>query len=123
MEYVEDAIADAKYNAQLNRIEKYAILAGDMKDVFTTNFIAQHGKPDVIITDPPRAGMHEAVIQRILESGARKVVYVSCNPATQALDLLLMSEKYEVQNSNRLICFRIGLLVENIALLTLKIKL
>ncbi|MBK7967721.1 MAG: 23S rRNA (uracil(1939)-C(5))-methyltransferase RlmD [Bacteroidetes bacterium] len=120
VEYVEDAIADAKYNAQLNGIENMQFFAGDMKDVFTTNFIAQHGKPDVIITDPPRAGMHEAVIQRILESGARKVVYVSCNPATQARDLLLMSEKYEVQKIQPVDMFPHTAHVENIALLTLK---
>ncbi len=120
VEYVEDAIADAKYNAQLNGIENMQFFAGDMKDVFTSNFIAQHGKPDVIITDPPRAGMHEAVIQRILESGARKVVYVSCNPATQARDLLLMSEKYEVQKIQPVDMFPHTAHVENIALLTLK---
>lgn len=94
IEYVQEAIDDATENAKLNNITNMDFIAGDMKEVLTEDFFNRFGKPDVIITDPPRAGMHEAVVKRILESGAKRLVYVSCNPATQARDLLLLSEKY-----------------------------
>jgi 23S rRNA (uracil1939-C5)-methyltransferase len=96
VEYVPEAIEDAKVNSQFNNIGNTIFFAGDMKDVLTASFIAEHGKPDVLITDPPRAGMHEDVINRILEAEPKVVVYVSCNAATQARDLALMSHKYKV---------------------------
>jgi 23S rRNA (uracil1939-C5)-methyltransferase len=96
VEYVEDAIIDAKMNSELNGIDNTAFFAGDMKDVLNTEFIVEHGAPDVIITDPPRAGMHPDVVQTILNASPEKIVYVSCNPATQARDIELLSEKYLV---------------------------
>ncbi len=96
VEYVPEAIEDALVNSQINGINNTIFFSGDMKDVLTSSFIAQHGKPDIIITDPPRAGMHEDVINRILEAEPKVVVYVSCNAATQARDLHLMSGKYKV---------------------------
>lgn len=96
IEYVEDAIIDAKENAALNGIDNTLFVAGDMKDVLTDDFISQHGRPDVIITDPPRAGMHADVIGVILNSAPRKIVYVSCNPATQARDLQMLDSNYKV---------------------------
>lgn len=96
IEYVESAIEDAKKNADLNEISHCKFFAGDMKDILTSSFIAEHGNPDVIITDPPRAGMHADVVKQILEVEPEKVVYVSCNPATQARDVQLMDAKYKV---------------------------
>ncbi len=96
IEYVPSAIEDAKVNAELNNITNTSFFAGDMKDVLSPEFVFANGKPDVIITDPPRAGMHEDVVKRILEIEPRKIVYVSCNPATQARDIAWLSEKYDV---------------------------
>lgn len=96
VEYVKEAIDDAVLNSSLNRIGNTSFFAGDMKDVLSADFIRQQGRPDVIITDPPRAGMHEEVVKRILEAEPSTVVYVSCNPATQARDMALMSEHYRV---------------------------
>jgi 23S rRNA (uracil1939-C5)-methyltransferase len=96
VEYVQEAVDDAIVNAQRNNILNASFFAGDMKDVLVDEFFAQHGKPDVIITDPPRAGMHEEVTKRLLNSGARRIVYVSCNAATQARDLALLDSKYRV---------------------------
>ena len=97
IEYVPEAIADAKVNAELNGLnDKTTFYAGDMKDILTDEFIARHGRPDVIITDPPRAGMHNDVINVILNAAPRRIVYVSCNPATQARDLQLLDAKYRV---------------------------
>jgi 23S rRNA (uracil1939-C5)-methyltransferase len=96
VESVPEAIEDARINASSNHILNVVFFAGDMKNVLNEEFFRTHGSPDVIITDPPRAGMHESVVRRILESGARRVVYVSCNPATQARDIKLMSELYEM---------------------------
>jgi 23S rRNA (uracil1939-C5)-methyltransferase len=96
IEYVEMAVEDARINSQVNGIDNTMFFAGDMKDVLSDHFAAEHGIPDVIITDPPRAGMHEDVIQTILRLAPKTVVYVSCNPATQARDLALMDEMYEV---------------------------
>lgn len=96
IEYVADAIADAKINAELNGIDNAEFIAGDMKDVLTDDFVAANGRPDVIITDPPRAGMHTDVVQTILNAAPARVVYVSCNPATQARDLYLMDKDYKV---------------------------
>ena len=96
IEYVPEAIEDAKINAALNKIENTEFFAGDMKDVLNDSFIAEHGTPDVIITDPPRAGMHPDVVKVILESAPKRIVYVSCNPATQARDIALLDQGYKV---------------------------
>jgi 23S rRNA (uracil1939-C5)-methyltransferase len=120
IEYVPSAIEDAKLNSELNEIENTKFFAGDMKDVLTSDFIELHGKPDVIITDPPRAGMHVDVVERILEIEAGKVVYVSCNPATQARDLALLTSKYEVSRIKPVDMFPHTQHVENVVLLKLK---
>ena len=96
IEYVPEAIEDAKVNAELNGLDNTLFYAGDMKDILTTGFIERHGKPDVIITDPPRAGMHADVVNAILFAAPRRIVYVSCNPATQARDLALLDADYRV---------------------------
>ena len=96
IEYVPEAIEDAKVNAALNGLDNTLFYAGDMKDILTTGFIERHGKPDVIITDPPRAGMHADVVNAILFAAPRRIVYVSCNPATQARDLALFDADYRV---------------------------
>lgn len=96
IEYVPEAIEDAKVNSALNGIDNTLFYAGDMKDILTNDFIAEHGRPDVIITDPPRAGMHNDVIDVILATEPKRIVYVSCNPATQARDLQLLDGKYKV---------------------------
>ena len=92
IEYVPEAIEDAKLNSRVNDIDNTLFYAGDMKDILTDDFISQHGQPDVIITDPPRAGMHEDVIGTILRAKPKRIVYVSCNPATQARDLAMLTE-------------------------------
>lgn len=120
VEYVEAAIEDAKFNAQMNEIENCIFLAGDMKDVFTEAFVTEHGKADVVITDPPRAGMHEDVVKQLLKLEAPKIVYVSCNPATQARDLQWLDEKYEVAAVKPVDMFPQTHHVENIVLLKLK---
>ena len=96
IEYVPEAIEDAKVNGELNGLDNTLFYAGDMKDILTTGFIERHGKPDVIITDPPRAGMHADVVNAILFAAPRRIVYVSCNPATQARDLALFDTDYRV---------------------------
>lgn len=96
IEYVPDAIEDAKENSRINGIENTLFFAGDMKDILNREFIETHGRPDVIITDPPRAGMHSDVVDTILFAQPNRIVYVSCNPATQARDLQLLDEKYRV---------------------------
>lgn len=96
IEYVPEAIEDAKINAALNKIENTEFFAGDMKDVLNDSFIAEHGAPDVIITDPPRAGMHPDVVKVILEAAPKRILYVSCNPATQARDIALLDPGYKV---------------------------
>lgn len=120
VEYVPSAIADAKINSELNDIENTTFFAGDMKDVLTPEFVAEHGKPDVVITDPPRAGMHPDVVARLLEMEAPKIVYVSCNAATQARDLALLSEKYEVGRIKPVDMFPHTQHVENVVSLFLK---
>lgn len=120
IEYVEQAIVDAKHNSTLNTNQNTFFYAGDMKDVLNDELIARHGKPDVIITDPPRAGMDEKVVQKILEMAPQKVVYVSCNPATQARDIAMMIERYDVAAVQPVDMFPHTHHVENIALLTLK---
>lgn len=120
IEYVPTAIDDAKFNSSLNEIDNTLFYAGDMKDILTSDFIAEHGKPDVVITDPPRAGMHEDVVLRLLEMEAEKIVYVSCNAATQARDLALLKEKYEVARIKPVDMFPHTQHVENVVLLQLK---
>lgn len=120
IEYVPEAIEDAKVNAELNSIKNTKFFAGDMKDMLTTKFVSKHGKPDVIITDPPRAGMHTDVVDVILETAPKKVVYVSCNPATQARDLQLMDAKYKVTKVQPVDMFPHTHHVENVVLLELR---
>ena len=118
IEYVEDAIEDAKYNSMNNRIDNTLFYSGDMKDILTQYFINDHGRPDVIITDPPRAGMHDDVIKTMLFADPDRIVYVSCNPATQARDLSLLDEKYKVEKVQPVDMFPHTHHVENVVLLT-----
>ncbi len=120
IEYVEDAISDAKINAKNNNISNSKFYAGDMKDVLNREFIEKHGKPDVIITDPPRAGMHNDVVETILFCEPEKIVYVSCNPATQARDLELLDIKYKVAKVQPVDMFPHTHHVENVVLLVKK---
>lgn len=120
VEYVPTAIEDAKYNAELNEIANTKFFAGDMKDVLSSAFVSEHGKPDVIITDPPRAGMHQDVVNRLLEIEAEKIVYVSCNAATQARDIAWLAEKYTVERIKPVDMFPHTQHVENVVLLRLK---
>src|SRR5690606_32332874 len=106
--------------SQINGVNNTKFYAGDMKDVLTAEFVAEHGKPDVIITDPPRAGMHADVVNRILEMEAAKVVYVSCNAATQVRDLEMLSTKYEIVRIKPVDMFPQTQHVENVVLLKLK---
>ncbi|GAB5539116.1 MAG: 23S rRNA (uracil(1939)-C(5))-methyltransferase RlmD [Salibacteraceae bacterium] len=117
VEYVPEAIEDAKKNAQLNNLENTAFFAGDMKEVLVDAFIEELGKPDVLITDPPRAGMHADVIDCILNAEPMRIVYVSCDPATQARDLGLLSSKYKLVASQPVDMFPHTSHVENVALL------
>ncbi len=117
LEYVEPAVSDAKINAAINGIENVGFHAGDIAKILTNEFISEHGRPDVIITDPPRNGMHEKVVNQIIEAGPEKVVYVSCNPATQARDIQLMSEHYKVTAVQPVDMFPHTQHVENVALL------
>lgn len=117
IEYVEDAIEDAKENARINHIDNTQFFAGDMKDILNREFVDQYGHPDVIITDPPRAGMHEDVIKTILFADPKRIVYVSCNPATQARDLNLLDEAYKVVAVQPVDMFPHTQHVENVVLL------
>ena len=117
IEYVPEAIEDAKINSQINGIENTEFFAGDMKDILNRDFIEMHGKPDVIITDPPRAGMHQDVIDTILFADPQRIVYVSCNPATQARDLQLLNDRYEVKRIQPVDMFPHTQHVENVVLL------
>ncbi len=120
IEYVPEAIEDAKVNSKINGIENTLFFAGDMKDILNDDFVSKYGKPDVIITDPPRAGMHEDVINVILNAAPKRVVYVSCNPATQARDLQLLDEKYKVTKVQPVDMFPHTQHVENVVLLEKK---
>ncbi len=120
IEYIPEAIDDAKINSTQNNIPNTCFFAGDMKDLLNDEFVAEHGSPSVIITDPPRAGMHEDVVNVILNTNADKVVYVSCNPATQARDLTLLSVKYDVVKVQPVDMFPHTHHVENVVLLQLK---
>lgn len=119
IEYVPEAIADAKINSEVNGVENTLFYAGDMKDILTEDFVLEHGRPDVIITDPPRAGMHEDVIRVILMAAPQRIVYVSCNPATQARDLSLLSAEgnYRITKSRAVDMFPHTHHIENVVLL------
>lgn len=117
IEYVPEAIEDAKVNAEINGIKNTMFFAGDMKDILTQDFINQYGRPDVIITDPPRAGMHQDVIDVILFAEPKRIVYVSCNPATQARDLALLDAKYKLTAVQPVDMFPHTQHVENVVLL------
>ena len=117
IEYVPEAIEDAKINSEINGITNTLFYAGDMKDILTDDFIAEHGRPDVIITDPPRAGMHPDVINTILHAAPDRIVYVSCNPATQARDLQILDEQYKVVEVQPVDMFPHTPHVENVVLL------
>jgi 23S rRNA (uracil1939-C5)-methyltransferase len=117
IEYVPEAIEDAKVNSEINHIDNTLFYAGDMKDILTDDFIAEHGRPDVIITDPPRAGMHPDVVKTILRAAPQRIVYVSCNPATQARDLHDMDADYRVVAVQPVDMFPHTPHVENIVLL------
>lgn len=117
IEYVPEAIEDAKVNSALNKIDNTLFYAGDMKDILTQEFINEHGRPDVIITDPPRAGMHQDVIDALRFAAPKRIVYVSCNPATQARDLALLDEQYSVAAVQPVDMFPHTQHVENVVLL------
>jgi 23S rRNA (uracil1939-C5)-methyltransferase len=120
LEYVEDAVADARENMQLNGIENAEYFAGDMAKLLTPDFITKHGKPDIILTDPPRAGMHDKVVKQLLDVEPEKIVYVSCNPATQARDIALLDEKYKLVKVQPVDMFPQTQHVENVVLLERK---
>jgi 23S rRNA (uracil1939-C5)-methyltransferase len=120
IEYVPEAIEDAKVNADNNNIDNTLFYAGDMKNILTDAFVAQHGRPDVIITDPPRDGMHPDVVETILKAEPKRIVYVSCNPATQARDLNLLDAKYRVTAIQPVDMFPHTHHVENVVALELK---
>jgi 23S rRNA (uracil1939-C5)-methyltransferase len=117
IEYVPEAIEDAKVNSEINGITNTLFYAGDMKDILTDDFIAEHGRPDVIITDPPRAGMHPDVVKTILRAAPQRIVYVSCNPATQARDLHDLDTDYRVAAVQPVDMFPHTPHVENVVLL------
>ncbi len=120
VEYIEDAVVDARENSKLNGINNTVFYSGDMKDVLNHEFIDKHEHPDVIITDPPRAGMHEDVVRVLLKAAPKKIVYVSCNPATQARDLAMMMEHYQIAEIKPVDMFPQTAHVENVVLLVKK---
>ena len=120
VEIVPEAIEDAKVNSVINGITNTEFFAGDMKDILTEEFISVHGKPDTIITDPPRAGMHQDVVNVILGAKPKRIVYVSCNPATQARDLQLLDVDYKVVAIQPVDMFPHTPHVENVVLLERK---
>ena len=120
VEVVEEAIIDAGKNARLNNINHASFFAGDVIDICNDAFFAAHGRPDVIITDPPRAGMHEKLVKKLLDIAAPTVVYVSCNPATQARDLAMLDEQYQVEKIQPVDMFPHTLHIENVVQLKLK---
>jgi 23S rRNA (uracil1939-C5)-methyltransferase len=122
IESVPEAIDDARLNSEINHIGNTLFYAGDMKDMLNADFIEKHGKPDVIITDPPRSGMHNDVLKVLSQSGAEKIVYVSCNPATQARDLALLDEVYKIVKIQPVDMFPQTTHVENVVLLELRSK-
>lgn len=121
IEYVEDAVKDARINSEVNRLDNTVFYAGDMKNVLSADFIEQNGRPDVIITDPPRAGMHPDVVDVILHAAPERIVYVSCNPATQARDLALLDTDYRIVAVQPVDMFPQTQHVENVVLLTRRV--
>jgi 23S rRNA (uracil1939-C5)-methyltransferase len=121
IEYVPEAIDDARENSAINNITNTVFYSGDIKSVFNHDFISKNGQPEIIITDPPRAGMHNDVIKAMINSGAKKIVYVSCNPATQARDLGLLDSHYEIMKVQPVDMFPHTHHVENIVLLEKRI--
>lgn len=120
IEYVEEAIEDAKVNARINQINNASFYAGDLKEVLDESFVGQHQKPDVVITDPPRNGMHPDVVKTLLRLSPGRIVYVSCNPATQARDVSMLSEQYELLRMQAVDMFPHTHHIENVALLQLR---
>jgi 23S rRNA (uracil1939-C5)-methyltransferase len=120
IEYIDEAVQDAKINSEINNITNTSFFAGDMKDILSKDLFQANSKPDVIITDPPRAGMHEDVVKTILAAGAGKIVYVSCNPSTQARDIFLLSDDYDVAKVQPVDMFPHTHHVENVVLLVRK---
>jgi 23S rRNA (uracil1939-C5)-methyltransferase len=120
IEYVPEAIEDAKVNSAINGIKNTLFFSGDMKDILNDEFVLQYGRPDVIITDPPRAGMHEEVVKVILNALPQRIVYVSCNPATQARDLQLLDSQYRVNKVQPVDMFPHTQHVENVVQLVLR---
>lgn len=120
IEYIEEAVHDARINSDINNLKNTEFVAGDLKDVLCDSFFRDHGHPDVIITDPPRAGMHANVVRSVMEAGPARIVYISCNPATQARDISMLSERYEVVKIQPVDMFPQTHHVENVALLKLK---
>jgi 23S rRNA (uracil1939-C5)-methyltransferase len=120
LEYVADAIGDAKVNSKINSIANTDFFAGDIKSLLTDDFLGQKGNPDVVITDPPRAGMHEDVCKMLLKALPEKIVYVSCNPATQARDLKILSERYDINSVQPVDMFPHTMHVENVVRLDLR---
>ncbi|HNK41981.1 MAG TPA: 23S rRNA (uracil-5-)-methyltransferase RumA, partial [Flavobacteriales bacterium] len=113
-EIVPEAVADARMNAELNGIRNVRFEAGDLRHLLDASFIERNGEPDVLITDPPRAGMHEDVVARILEMAPPRIVYVSCNPATQARDLAMLKDRYRISHVRPVDMFPHTYHVENI---------
>jgi 23S rRNA (uracil1939-C5)-methyltransferase len=122
MEYVIEAVTDAEANARINSIKNTSFFAGDIRDLLSPEFIALNGNPDVIITDPPRAGMHEDVVKGIISASPGRIVYVSCNPATQARDIQILSGSYEVSAVQPVDMFPQTHHVENVVLLIRKVE-
>lgn len=119
LEYVEAAVEDARINSQINGVDNTQFFSGDMKDLLTSSFLDEHHRPDVVITDPPRAGMHEDVCNMLLQAAPKRIVYVSCNPATQARDLKILSAKYSITDVQPVDMFPHTVHVENVARLDL----
>lgn len=122
LEYVAAAIEDAKINSQINGITNTDFFAGDIKDLLDDSFLSTHGHPDIIITDPPRAGMHEDVCAMLLKAAPKKIIYVSCNPATQARDLKILSAKYDIKGIQPVDMFPHTMHVENVASMELRVN-
>jgi len=120
IESVPESIEDARVNSELNGIENTSFFAGDMKEIFSDAFIREHGKPEVIITDPPRAGMHPKVVEQILKISPARIVYVSCNPATQARDVEMLAKSYRIVRIQPVDMFPHTHHVENVALLEIR---
>ncbi|MFM7487839.1 MAG: 23S rRNA (uracil-5-)-methyltransferase RumA, partial [Cytophagales bacterium] len=120
LEYVTAAIEDARVNSQINQIDNTVFFAGDIKDLLKDSFLHKNGKPDVVITDPPRAGMHEDVTKMLLQVAPNRIVYVSCNPATQARDLKILDEKYSITKIQAVDMFPHTIHVENVVRLDLR---